>query len=117
MSLFGTNSAFANPATATTDATFTGGLLPVARTGFVINVLAVTLSGTTATSGLTFNSKPAGAGTAISPLLSLGINGLINLSLESPQGYFTTNSGEGLTMTTTGTTPIGVLVTFQYVPG
>ncbi len=67
--------------------------------------------GATATA-LTFNSKGAGAGTAISPLYANGANGGISCT---PQGipYFKTNAGEALTCTTGAGSTTGIIV--QYI--
>lgn len=75
-----------------------------------IRVVAVfCVAGGTATN-LTFNSKPAGAGAAISPLLANGANGGEVLPF-CPVGWFETVAGEGLTVTTGAgsTTGIGVV--------
>ena len=74
-----------------------------------IRVLSVfALAGGTATN-LTFNTKGAGAGVAISPLLANGANGGEVLG-RNVDGWFETSAGEALTVTTgTGsTTGIGV---------
>lgn len=70
---------------------------------------AYAVAGGTATN-LTFNSKPAGAGTAISALLANGANGGEILPF-SPVGWFETVAGEGLTVTTAAgsTTGLGVV--------
>lgn len=66
-------------------------------------------AGGTATD-VTFNSKPAGAGTAISEKFACGANGG-NLPGFSPVGHFETVAGEALTVTTGAgaTTGIGVV--------
>ena len=70
-----------------------------------VRVLAIVMSTPTATP-ITFNSKPAGAGTAISPAVNLGANApfvLPPLNMPEgtgPAGWWDTNSGEGLTATT-----------------
>lgn len=75
-----------------------------------IRVLSFRLhAGATATN-VTFNSKPAGAGTAISELFACAINGG-RAEGFSPVGHFETVSGEGLAVTTGAgaTTGIGVV--------
>lgn len=74
-----------------------------------IRVLGVILSGPTATS-VTFNTKPAGAGTAVSQALVYTANSVACLPPNS-LGYFETSAGEGLTVTTGagGTTAIGIV--------
>jgi hypothetical protein len=101
--------AFANIATATTD-----GAIVSAVAGKKIRVLAVmAVAGATATT-ITFNSKPAGAGTAISALFAAGANGLTPLSYN-PLGWFETNAGEGLTATTGAGSTTGIQVTYIEV--
>lgn len=74
---------------------------------------AVAVAGGTATN-LTFNSKGAGAGTAISPLLANGVNGGEILP-PNPYGWFETNSGEALTVTTGAGASTGILVVYVEV--
>ncbi len=74
----------------------------------VIGVAA--LAGATATD-LTFNTKPAGAGTAISPLFANDTRGGIVLP-ESRSGWFETASGEGLTVTTGAGSTTGISVIY-----
>lgn len=97
--------AFANVAASQTDSVI------VASPGAVkIRVLAVyAVTGGTATN-LTFNTKPAGAGSAISPLFANAANSGEVLPF-SPIGWFETNTSEGLTVTTGAgsTTGIGVV--------
>lgn len=66
-------------------------------------------AGATATN-VTFNTKPGGAGTAISELFALGANGGRADGLNA-LGHFETASGEGLSVTTGAgaTTGIGVV--------
>jgi hypothetical protein len=97
--------AFANVAASQTDSNI------VSSPGAVkIRVLAAyAVAGATATN-LTFNTKPAGAGSAISPLFANGANGGEVLPFN-PAGWFETNTSEGLTVTTGAgsTTGIGVI--------
>jgi hypothetical protein len=75
-----------------------------------IRVLALyAVAGATATT-LTFNSKPGGAGTAISALFANAANGGEILPFN-PVGWFETAASEGLTATTGAgsTTGIGVV--------
>lgn len=80
-----------------------------AVSGKKIRVLGVILSGASATS-VTFNSKPAGAGSAIAPAMIYTGNSVQSLAATSI-GYFETAAGEGLTVTTGagGTSAIGVV--------
>lgn len=85
-----------------------------AVTGRKIRVLAVAaVAGGTATN-LTFNSKPAGAGTAISALLANGANGGEVLSYNEV-GWFETVVSEGLTVTTGAGSTTGIQVVYVEV--
>jgi len=98
--------AFANVAQSQTDSS-----IVAAVTGKKIRVLAaVAVTGGTATN-LTFNTKPSGAGTAISPLFANAANGGEVLGFN-PAGWFETASGEGLTVTTGAGATTGILVTY-----
>lgn len=79
--------------------------------GFVVN-------GATAT-GITFNTKGPGSGTAITSLVSCGSYGGVIFPAPSqaaggefPCGYFETTRGEGLTATTTAGGTVGITVTY-----
>jgi hypothetical protein len=96
--------AFANTSAGTTD-----GALVSAVSGRRIRVVQVAaVAGGTATT-LTFNTKPSGAGTAISPAFANGANGGEVLPFSSV-GWFTTNLSEGLTVTTGAGSTTGILV-------
>ena len=70
---------------------------------------------------VTFNSKGTGAGTAITSICPYGVNGghimpspSQPITGEAPPGYFDTNKGEGLTVTTgAGASITGI--TIRYV--
>lgn len=97
----------ANIAANTTD-----GSIVAAVTGKRLLVLSFRLhAGATATN-VTFNTKPSGAGTAISELFACAANGG-RAEGYSEAGHFQTNEGEGLTVTTGAgsTTGIGVVYT------
>ena len=97
-------SAFANVAASQTDSS-----IVTAVAGKKIMVMSFRLhAGGTATN-VTFNSKPAGSGTAISELFACAANGGRAEGWHE-HGHFLTSAGEGLTVTTgTGaTTGIGV---------
>ncbi len=102
--------AFANVATAGTDSA-----LVAAVAGKKIRVLgAVWMAGGTATA-LTFNSKGAGAGVAISALFANGVNGGAALGF-SPTGWFETVEGEALTVTTgAGGSTTGIQIIYVTV--
>lgn len=85
-----------------------------AVSGKSIQVLALALlSGGTATN-VTLNSKGSGAGTAISPLFAAGANSPVVLPFN-PAGWFQTNEGEALTVTTGAGAATGVVVTYALV--
>lgn len=79
-------------ATATTD-----GAVVAAVASKKIKVVGLIISTPTATP-CTFTSKPAGAGTAISPVVNVGANNPLNIAINNP--LWTTNTAEGLSLTT-----------------
>lgn len=62
----------------------------------------------------TFNSKGSGQGTAISPLFANAANGGAVLPFHE-RGWFETELGEALTLTTGSGATTGVLVTYARV--
>lgn len=99
----------ANIAAAQTDAA-----VVAAVAGKKIRVLGVVfVTGATATN-LTFNSKPAGAGTAVSPLFANGANGGATLPFAD-SGWFETVAGEGLSATTGAGSTTGIQVVYVEV--
>lgn len=79
-----------------------------------IRVLAaIFVAGGTATN-VTFNTKPGGAGTAITPTFASAANGGACLPFN-PVGWFDTNTGEGLTVTTGAGSTTGILVRYVTV--
>lgn len=80
--------------------------------GSRIRVLSIALSMGAGGGTLVFNTKPAGAGTAISPTFNFAGNG--GLSAACDVGLFETSVGEGLTVTST-TSTCGVMVTYILV--
>lgn len=101
--------AFANVAASTTDES-----LVAAVSGKKIRVLSVALSCITATTTIVFNTKPAGAGTAISATFTTPTTNVSAIPF-SPLGHFETDTGEGLTVTTGAGNPIGVQITYIEV--
>lgn len=96
-------------ASATTD-----GAIVAAVATKVLRVLAVILHcGGTATT-VTFNSKGAGAGTAISQVFALAANQNVVLP-HLPDGWFETTAGEGLTGTTGSGSTVGITVIYVEV--
>lgn len=86
-----------------------------AVTGKKIRVLSFLLNqGDTTPSTVTFNSKPGGAGTAISPAFKTAANGVVDVALN-PRGWFETNASEGLTVTTGTGSTTGVIVVYEVV--
>ena len=112
-------SAWANTAASATDSALTNpisaGTLSSGVAGARIRVYAVYAQcGGTATD-ITFNSKSAGAGTAIFPKVAAGINGGAVLPYN-PKGWFTTKPGEGLTITTDAGSTSGIAVVYEVIP-
>ena len=104
------HSALKNIAASQTDAA-----VVTAVTGYAIRVVSVyALAGATATT-LTFNSKPAGSGVAISPLLANAANGGEVLP-HNDHGWFETEISEGLTVTTGAGATTGFQVNYILVP-
>lgn len=101
--------AFANVAASATDSNI---VTAVALKSIRV-VAAAFMAGGTATN-LTFNSKPGGAGTAISPLFASGVNGGAVLPYN-PIGWFQTAAGEGLTVTTGAGSTTGIIVNYIEV--
>ncbi len=101
--------AFANVAASQVDSA-----IVAAVAGKKIAVLAVAMvSGGTETN-VTFNTKPAGAGSAISPLFANGINGGAVLPYN-PMFWFLTAAGEGLSVTTGAGSATGVQVLYVEI--
>ncbi len=101
--------AFANISSGTTD-----GALVSAVSGKALTVVSAFLvAGGTATN-VTFNSKPAGSGTAITCLIANGANGGAVLPYNE-QGWFNTNQSEGLTVTTGSGSTVGVQVCYLEI--
>ena len=93
----------------------TDSVVVAAVAGYAIRVLNVyALAGGTATN-LTFNSKPGGAGAAISALLANDANGGEVLPYN-PHGWFQTAIGEGLSVTTGAGATTGLQVSYILVP-
>jgi hypothetical protein len=102
-------SAFANVSASGTDTNLVSALGASTK----IRVLAIAMvAGATATN-ITFNTKPAGAGSAISCLFACPANGGAVLGYNS-QGWFTTSANEGLTATTGAGSTVGVHLV--YIP-
>lgn len=92
-----------------------GSTQPVARTGYKIVVKAVFLLAAATATTVTFNSKPGGAGAAISPAFANAANGGFKLEPVA-EGWFETASGEGLSVTTGAGSTVAMIVIWDYVP-
>lgn len=107
--VLGASRTFANIAAASTDAA-----LVSAVGGSSIRVIAVALlCGATATN-ITFNSKPGGAGSAISMTFQNAANSGAVLG-TNPDGWFQTSVSEGLSATTGAGSTTGVQVVYTVV--
>lgn len=110
LSTLGVANTKANIAASQTDAA-----IITAISGRNIRVLGVVCqAGGTATT-VVFNTKPAGAGTAISMTFQNGANGGVTLPFN-PAGWFETVAGEGLTATTGAGSTTGIQVVYSIVP-
>lgn len=90
-------------------------LVAAAADGERVRVLAVILNqGDTTPSSVTFNSKGSGAGTAISPPLKTSANGGFVIPY-SKNGWFQTNLGEALTVSTGVGSNTGIVVVYELV--
>lgn len=106
----GVFNAFDNVAASQTDS-----VLVAAITGAKIRVIGFLINhGTTTASTVTFNSKGSGAGTAISPALLYSPNG--GTSVTNEFGFWETNAGEALTVTTGAGSTTGIEVTVKAIP-
>ena len=106
----GRKNAYDNIAASTTDSS-----LVAAVATKKIRVLAVVINqGDTTPSSVTFNSKPGGAGTSVYAVLKAAANGGFVLN-ENPDGWFETNVGEGLSVTTGAGSNTTVAVIFTLV--
>lgn len=93
----------------------TDSVVKAAFTGKRINVLALAYVGGTSAAAVTLNSKGSGAGTAISPAFVAAASTPVVLPYN-PRGWFATNAGEGLTVTTgASTTATTLTVTYEVV--
>lgn len=88
----------------------TDGAIVTAVTGKSIRVIGFIVSPAGTTTAVTFNSKPAGSGTAISATFTALANSPFSAGV-CEFGWFQTNQGEGLT----ATTGVGSTTGFQVV--
>lgn len=101
--------ALANIASGQTDSS-----LVVAVPGKTIRVVSAFLVTAATATNVTFNTKPVGSGTAISQLIACGANGGLVLPYNF-DGWFSTNSGEGLSVTTGSGSTTGINVTYLEI--
>lgn len=93
----------------------TDSVLVAAVTGKKIRVIAFLVNqGDTTPSTVQFNSKGSGAGTAVFPAFKAAANGFYAVP-ECESGWFATNAGEGLTVTTGAGSTSGVAVIYEVV--
>lgn len=97
---------FANIAASSTDAA-----LITAVPGKALRVQGFIMVTAATATNVTFNTKPSGGGTAISCLFANGSNGGVSAAFNF-DGWFTTNAGEGLTVTTGAGSTTGVQVSY-----
>ena len=90
-------------------ASSTDSVLVAAAAGRTVRVVRLVLIGGGTATNVTFNSKGAGAGTAISPVFAFGANGGVVLPKDN-DGWFDTNVGEALTVTTGAGSATGIMV-------
>lgn len=91
-------------------ASATDSALVTAVSGRKLRITAVAISCGGTPSTVVLNSKPGGAGTAISPIF----NNSISLP-DNRDGWFETNAGEGITVSTGAGSVSGVSVVYQII--
>lgn len=93
----------------------TNSTVPAAVPGSKIKVRSVVIvQGATASAGVTFNSKPAGSGVAVTGTFTPAAGGSVVLP-DCDKGWFETNTGEGLTVTTGAGATAGISITYEVV--
>ena len=112
----GLNAVLSSPlrASHSTAASATDDVVLAAQPGLRIRVLGVVASAEGTSTAITFNSKGSGAGTAISSKLTLAATGPTVIPYAKP-GWFQTNAGEGLTVTTGSGATVDFQIIYQYV--
>lgn len=96
-------------------ASATDSILVAAVSNKRIRVHSVVINqGDTTPSAVTFNSKGSGAGTSVFPALKAAANGGFVLP-DNEAGWFATNAGEGLSVTTGAGSTTAVIVTYSLV--
>jgi hypothetical protein len=98
---------------ATVAASQTDTVLVSAAPGARIRVTGIVVNqGDTTASAVTLNSKGSGAGTAISPPLKGGANGILAVEMAN---LAVTNRGEGLSVSTGAGSATGIIVSYYLV--
>jgi hypothetical protein len=93
----------------------TDSVVVAAVAGQKIRVLQFLINqGDTTPSTVTFNTKPAGAGSAIFPVLKAAANGGFVVPFGK-HGWFETGRGEGLTVTTGAGSTTSIVVVYEMV--
>lgn len=100
----------ANVAASTTD-----GAIVAAVAAKQIRVLSYRLQAGATATNVTFNTKPGGAGTAVTELIATGPTTGSSSQGFSPVGHFQTAAGEGLSVTTGTGSTVGVGVVYIEV--
>lgn len=83
-----------------------------------IRVVAMCINGTDAgASSVNFNTKPAGGGSAITPIFKVNNNTSLVLPATAHEGsgWFETNVGEGLTITSAAASAAVYMVVYEVV--
>lgn len=95
-------------------ASTTDGAVIAAVASKKIRVLAFILSPATTATACTFTSKPGGAGSAISAVITTVVGGPFSSGINE-LGWFETVAGEGLSLTTGGGSTVGVQITYVEI--
>lgn len=103
----GNRNAFDDVGASATDSAL---IAAVAGTKLRVHALIISCGGTPST--VVFNTKPGGSGVAISPIF----NNSISIP-DNQKGWFETNVGEGLSVSTGSGSTSGVLVIYSRVKG
>ena len=101
--------AFANVAASQTDSSIVSAV-PFKS----IQVMSCFMVAGSSSTNVTFNTKPSGSGTAITCLIANGANGGAVLNYNET-GWFNTNPGEGLTVTTGSGSTVGIQITYLEI--
>jgi hypothetical protein len=92
----------------------TDSALVTAIPGAKIRVLSFFINYGATPSTVTFNSKGSGAGTAKTPAWVTAASGGI-VAPQNDSGWFETNEGEGLTVTTAAGSTTGIILKYEII--